>query len=81
MATPGYQLAEVYVMRKLHKQKMKRKEDDDDETRAKTKDVGFVVKKSSGCFPSLFKKVHPGHASTLDHVRNQVHDHDKNKAG
>ncbi|KAK8597248.1 hypothetical protein V6N13_001888 [Hibiscus sabdariffa] len=82
MATPGYQLAEVYVMRRLHKQKMKRKEEEEEEeARAKTKDVGFAVKKSSGCFPSIFNKVHPGHASTLDHVRNQVHDHDKkNKA-
>ncbi|MBA0567784.1 hypothetical protein Golob_005324 [Gossypium lobatum] len=77
MATPGYQIAEIYVMRKLHKEKMKREE----EERAKSEDVGFAGKKSSGCcFPSMFKKVHPGHASTLGHVRNEVKDDDKNKA-
>lgn len=65
MATPGYELAEVYVMRKLHKDQMKRKV----EERPKTQDIGFQVKNSSGCgcFSSLFKKIHPTHAdaSTL----------------
>lgn len=78
MATPGYQIAEIYVMRKLHKEKMKRKEE---EERAKSEGVGFAGKKTSGCcFPSMFKKVHPGRASTLDRVRNEVKDDDKNEA-
>ncbi|KAH1057534.1 hypothetical protein J1N35_035599 [Gossypium stocksii] len=65
MATPGCQIAEIYVMRKLHTEKMKREE----EERAKSEDVGFSGKKSSGCcFPSMFKKVHPGHASTMGHM-------------
>ncbi|KAE8676135.1 F-box/kelch-repeat protein [Hibiscus syriacus] len=84
MATPGHQLAEVYVMQKLHKEKMKREEEEEEEeakAKAKTEDVGFAVKESSGCFPSIFNKVHPGQASTLDHVINEEKDHDKNKAG
>ena len=62
MATPGHELAEVYVMRKLHKDHMKREK----EERAKTEDIGFAVKKSSGCFSSLFKKIHPSHETTLE---------------
>ncbi|XVF36788.1 hypothetical protein REPUB_Repub19eG0088300 [Reevesia pubescens] len=76
MATPGYQLAEVYVMRKLHKEKMKRKEE---EKRAKTEEIDFAVKQSSCCFPSMFKKIHPSLASKLGHGRKEVKSCDHNK--
>ncbi|XWS21553.1 hypothetical protein CRYUN_Cryun30bG0064100 [Craigia yunnanensis] len=75
MATPGYQLAEVYVMRKLHKEQMKRKE----EERAKTEEIGFAVKTSSGCFSSMLKKIHPSDTSTLEHGRKEVKSNDNNK--
>ena len=77
MATPGYDLAEVYVMRKLHKEKMKREE----EERAKTGEIDFKVKKSTGCFSSIFKKVHPSHVSTLEHDRKQVKSCNKEDKG
>ncbi|GKF70668.1 hypothetical protein Tco_0203725, partial [Tanacetum coccineum] len=53
MATSA--LAEAYVMRKHHQEKMKKNTtkdsvlDDDDDR----------VSSSIGCFPTLFKKVHP----------------------
>ncbi|XWS23845.1 hypothetical protein CRYUN_Cryun28dG0050000 [Craigia yunnanensis] len=75
MATPGNELAEVYVMRKLHKDQMKRKE----EERAKTEEIGFAVKNSSGCFSSLFKKIHPRPVSTLKHEGKEVKSCDQNK--
>ncbi|XVF39462.1 hypothetical protein PTKIN_Ptkin01aG0036900 [Pterospermum kingtungense] len=63
MATPGYELAEVYVARKLHKDRMKIEE----EERAKTEEIGFEVKNSGGCFSSLFKKIHRSQGSTVQH--------------
>ncbi|KAF9682561.1 hypothetical protein SADUNF_Sadunf05G0121700 [Salix dunnii] len=52
MATPGYCIAEAYVSRKLHSDKLKRMEEE------KSK-IDEGVKQQSGCFPSIFKKVHP----------------------
>ncbi|XVE60423.1 hypothetical protein DITRI_Ditri05aG0127500 [Diplodiscus trichospermus] len=75
MATPGYELAEVYVMRKLHKEQMKRKE----EERRKTEETGFAVKSSSGCFSSMFKKIHPSETSRLKQGRQEVNSCDNNK--
>ncbi|XVE95365.1 hypothetical protein REPUB_Repub02eG0090600 [Reevesia pubescens] len=75
MATPGYDLAEVYVMRKVHKEGIQRKK----EERAKTEEIDFAVKQSSGCFSSFFKKIHPRQASTLKHEKNEVKSCDHNK--
>ncbi|KAF2291468.1 hypothetical protein GH714_024520 [Hevea brasiliensis] len=61
MATPGYCLAEAYVQRKLHKEALKKLE----EERAKAEGFDFEVKQSSGCFPSMLKKVHPGPARSV----------------
>ncbi|PWA67920.1 hypothetical protein CTI12_AA313540 [Artemisia annua] len=55
MATSG--LAEAYVMRKHHQEKMKKTTsiiDDDDH-----------VSSTIGCFPTLFKKVHPTTPSSI----------------
>jgi len=56
MATHGYCLAEAYVLRRLHNDKLKRMEEekakmDDDEL-----DLGV------NCFLSIFKKVFPARA-------------------
>lgn len=81
MTTPGYELAEVYVMRKLHKEKMKRKE----EERAKTEEnIGFAVETSTsiGCFSSMFKKIHPSRdTSKSEHygIKEVIKSCDKNK--
>uniref|UniRef100_A0A2C9U137 Uncharacterized protein n=1 Tax=Manihot esculenta TaxID=3983 RepID=A0A2C9U137_MANES len=55
MATSGYWLAEADVRRKLQREALKKLE----EERAKANGFDFEVKESSGCFPSMFKKVHP----------------------
>ncbi|EEF48443.1 conserved hypothetical protein [Ricinus communis] len=55
MATAGYALAEAHVQRTLHKEKMKKSK----EERAKVEGFNLEVKQSTGCFPSMFKKVHP----------------------
>ncbi|KAL7176047.1 hypothetical protein ACSBR2_029590 [Camellia fascicularis] len=56
MATVGPYLAEVYVMRKLHKEKMKRTEKEREEKEVIADHQGKV---SCGCFPRMFKKIHP----------------------
>uniref|UniRef100_F6H0U6 Uncharacterized protein n=1 Tax=Vitis vinifera TaxID=29760 RepID=F6H0U6_VITVI len=59
MATPGISLAEVYVLRKLHKEKMKRSAK---EERAGRDDVNVShhgKQSSGGCFSLVFNKVHP----------------------
>lgn len=64
----GYGLAEIYVLRKLHKEKMKTMEE---EERADY-NVGVIhhqlkQNKSSGCFFWGFKKIHPNTTSrTMD---------------
>ncbi|KAJ6735747.1 hypothetical protein OIU85_018010 [Salix viminalis] len=59
MATPGYCIAEAYVSRKLHSGKLKRVE----EEKARIDDG---EKQQSGCFLSIFKKVHPAQ-TVLEH--------------
>lgn len=52
MATPGYCLAEAYVLRKMQKEKMKKEE------RGKSQRIHSREKISSGCFLWKVKKVH-----------------------
>ncbi|KAL2489283.1 Uncharacterized protein Fot_42575 [Forsythia ovata] len=52
MLTANADIAEVYVLRKLHKEKMKKLE-------KKTSQEKALKKSDSGCFSILFKKVHP----------------------
>lgn len=55
MATAGSGIAEAYVLRKLHNEKLKTME----EEKAKVEGLAAEVKQSSGCFLSMFKKTHP----------------------
>ena len=52
----GYGLAEIYMMKKLHKEKMKTREE---EERANMDEIEIEEKKLSGCFFQAFKKIHP----------------------
>jgi hypothetical protein len=62
----GYGLAEIYVLRKLHKEKMKIVEEEERDNKMDVIDQ-FKEKKSSGCFVWGFKKIHPNTASpTMD---------------
>lgn len=64
----GYGLAEIYVLRKLHKEKMKIEKEEEEE-RANNMDVidQLKEKKSGGCFFWGFKKIHPNTTSpTMD---------------
>nr|GMD57114.1 Transcription factor 7-like [Ipomoea batatas]GMD57116.1 Transcription factor 7-like [Ipomoea batatas] len=58
MSTPSAALAEAYVMRKLHKQKMKKTT----ENTATAQNRSAGNPSSAGCFPLIFKKVHPSAA-------------------
>ena len=56
-------LAEVYVLQKLQKEKMKKM---DSESTTKKELVDDEEKDSSGCFSMVFKKVHPTGVSSTD---------------
>jgi len=59
MAT-GYGLAEIYVLRKLHKEKMKTMEMEEEERGRADGEYNLKEKKpSTGCFSWGFKKIHP----------------------
>ncbi|KAA8538025.1 hypothetical protein F0562_027395 [Nyssa sinensis] len=56
----GSGFAEAYVMRKLHKEKMKRMEMEIEIERADQREViADDGKVSGGCFSMMFKKIHP----------------------
>ena len=61
----AYGLAEIYVMKKLHKEKMKTREE---EERANMDEIEFKERKSSGCFFWAFKKIHPNNPSRITDV-------------
>ena len=69
MATPGYCLAEAYVLRKMHKEKMKRIEQDQ---KANIEEIGLDQDKRSttgGCFLwKVNKKRHTKRVSSTDHA-------------
>ncbi|KAI5558215.1 hypothetical protein POPTR_017G035600v4 [Populus trichocarpa] len=58
MATHGYCLAEAYVLRRLHNDKLKRME----EEKAKMDDDDDELDIEVNCFLSIFKKVFPARA-------------------
>nr|GMD37200.1 Transcription factor 7-like [Ipomoea batatas] len=60
MSTPSAALAEAYVMRKLHKQKMKKTTENTAAT-AQNRSAGNPSS-AGGCFALIFKKVHPSAA-------------------
>ncbi|OWM90226.1 hypothetical protein CDL15_Pgr006547 [Punica granatum] len=57
-------IAEAYVLRKLHKEKMRKEE----EERAKSLGIDALVPRAKpgnrGCFFGMFKKVHPSSVVT-----------------
>lgn len=61
MATPGISLAEVYVLRKLHKEKTKEsaKEERDGSDKVNLNVSHRRDRSSGGCLSLTFKKVHP----------------------
>lgn len=65
MSTANSGLVEVYVMKKLYKEKMKKMEDEM-KSSAQEKEDGRFEESGNGCF-SLFKlkKVHPKIASAV----------------
>lgn len=69
MATPGYCIAEAYVSRKLHTDKLKRMEEDQ---KAKIDGDDDEVKQQSGCFLSIFNKVHPARTVPKDLAGNEA---------
>ncbi|KAK9269816.1 hypothetical protein L1049_025389 [Liquidambar formosana] len=64
MASVGAGFAEVYMMRKLHKEKMKRTEKERSER--EVSHVDGESKVPGGCFFSMFKKIHPNDVSSAD---------------
>lgn len=79
MSVSGYNLAEVYVKRKLHKEKLKQMEQDQRATNAATTtadgyDHHSRVKQSNGCnnLFGVIKKVHPTNSQMVitDSVEN-----------
>ncbi|GFP79043.1 hypothetical protein PHJA_000047800 [Phtheirospermum japonicum] len=66
MSMPGVDLAEVYYMRKLSKEKIKKVENNNklESTQEKSLDEEYEAKvecasSSVGCFSRMFKKVYP----------------------
>lgn len=67
MSIANYALAEAYVMRKNHQEKMKTTTFDAQGTAKRSKiDNDDIDRATStiGCFPTLFKKIHPAMSST-----------------
>ncbi|GMY17224.1 hypothetical protein FCV25MIE_12463 [Fagus crenata] len=65
----GYGLAESFVLRKLHKEKMKIMKE---EERANMDEIEFKEKKTSGCFIWAFKKIHPSSSQIMGSPRKEV---------
>ncbi|MFS7954663.1 hypothetical protein Hanom_Chr07g00633181 [Helianthus anomalus] len=71
-------LAEAYVMRKHHQEKMKKTTFD---AHGATKHIVLdtddcVDSSTTGCFPTLFKKIHPTSSKTLKVSDSSLHRHD-----
>ncbi|KAL5813093.1 hypothetical protein ACOSQ3_028043 [Xanthoceras sorbifolium] len=63
MATPGYYLAEAYVLRKMHKEKMKIIEEDKPKIEGIDLEDKISTSSSTGCFLWKVKKIHPKRVS------------------
>lgn len=64
MATPGACIAEAYVLKKMHKAKMKRI----DEEKSKIEEIDLEEKGSTGCFSWKNKKIHPKRISSANNT-------------
>ena len=61
-STGSAAFAEAYVMRKLHKEKMKSMENikpKDEKKFREVRDIAHERETSGGCFFEMFKKIHP----------------------
>ncbi|KAK3230800.1 hypothetical protein Dsin_002681 [Dipteronia sinensis] len=68
MATPGYYLAEAHVLRKMHKEKMKRIEQDQ-KANIEENNLDQDTRSSGGCFLwKVNKKRHTKRVSSTDDV-------------
>lgn len=67
MSISNHALAEAYVMRKIHQKKMKNATFNAQDTTRLNKLDNDDDRASStmGCFPSLFRKIHPTTSSTV----------------
>ncbi|KAI5355443.1 hypothetical protein L3X38_008338 [Prunus dulcis] len=61
MSTVGYGFAEAYVLRGLHKKKLKMEQE---EERAKLGRAESEIRQPSGCLFRVMKKVHPSNAQS-----------------
>ncbi|KAB1205436.1 hypothetical protein CJ030_MR7G010623 [Morella rubra] len=66
----GQSLAEIYVMRKIHKEKMKATEEEE----RPNLDIGIECQenKPSGCFFWVFKKIHPSSSRIMGSAGKEV---------
>ncbi|TXG52872.1 hypothetical protein EZV62_022041 [Acer yangbiense] len=64
MTTPGYYLAEAYVLRKMHKEKMKKIDQEKAKIEGIDLDQGKRSSRSSGCF---LWKIRPKRVSSTDY--------------
>lgn len=67
MSTPGYDLAQAYVMRKLHKQKLKQQQQTVKASSSGDTHQLRRVKQSNsaGCLFWMFKKIHPSNSNLM----------------
>ncbi|KAG6650162.1 hypothetical protein CIPAW_06G023100 [Carya illinoinensis] len=63
----GYSLAEIHVLRNLHKEKMKTIKGEERSAKKQYANDRVMIKeeKSSGCFFWVYKKVHPSNSRTV----------------
>lgn len=85
MATASAGIAEVYVMKKLHKEKMKRMESTDRKAERKVYMIDppqEEMNSSFGCFSSMFKKIHPANniPAALDSAEEQARPQNNNNS-
>ncbi|KAB1205440.1 hypothetical protein CJ030_MR7G010619 [Morella rubra] len=64
-------LAEIYVLRKIHKEKMKTTEEEEHRPNI---DIAIECQehKPSGCFSRLFKKIHPSSSPMVGSAGKEV---------
>ena len=73
----GYGLAEIYIMKKLHKEKMKTRKE---EERANMDEIESEQIKTSGCFFWAFKKIQQSNPQIMDFPEKEVETWDYNKS-
>lgn len=59
MSTAGYSIAEAYVLRKIHADKLKKMDEERGRSKKITPIKDNVKNHSTGCFMFKFSKIHP----------------------